>query len=194
MEARFDILPEDVTAFKAYMRKHGPFSSRVGFLVLLIYLLCQLALVPAVVLPSVESLFSRPAADGFPIVLLLHVGLCVCWFGLVVVAIWQGSNPIVPKGHGKNITMAIAKEWLSYSNAMAQTKRRWEDIDKIAVTDDHAFFFTGSGNVCILPCRAFASTVEFLQFVNTARTYHAGGEPETDGRMTIHSTGIQPGD
>ena len=72
-----------------------------------------------------------------------------------------------------SLRVKVLPEGLTATSATMAALTAWEGIDRIVVTDQHAFFYLNEVAVyCILPRRAFADESEFETFVASARTYH----------------------
>src|SRR5262249_55569887 len=68
--------------------------------------------------------------------------------------------------------LKLTPEGLLHSTAVSTTRVVWDGIERIGMTDHHAFFYLTPVSSLILPRRAFASEEEFERFVEMARIYH----------------------
>jgi hypothetical protein len=182
MEARFDLLPQDRAAFGRYVSRssHGSFTTRLwrqlrkevfGLLVIV-----QFALVPTVLFFTVSD------AKVWALSVLIVIGQVVCLVARLFVL--HGSNlglgTTLRKGHDVEIRMAIGPEWFSYANRFVETAWRWTEFERIALTQDHAFFFISPREAYILPRRAFVNEDAYREFVHAARRYHEAAKVFTD--------------
>jgi hypothetical protein len=93
--------------------------------------------------------------------------------------------------------LKIKPEGITVTDEDGRTTLRWQRVERIAVTDDYAFFYVGEKTASILPRRAFATAEEFKNFVETARQYRkadrkgeAAPPPDQQGRPAEPDTRI----
>jgi hypothetical protein len=169
MEVRFDLLPEDLTAFARYLAKHPDKSFKVQMRssLLAFLIVAHFGVVPATIMYAV------PERDPWRLSAMIVLVQIVCW-GLGYFFVLGGRlrpRAKLKKGHEKDIRLAIGPDWFSYANRFAETAHRWTNIDKIAITNDHTFFFTTATGAYVLPRRAFADKEEYFEFAEEARRY-----------------------
>jgi hypothetical protein len=171
MEARFDIRLEDLKAAIQYADKHPTGSFRVGVVLLVAFAFVQYAVVPTALL-----LYIQPSHEVWLLIGLVILVQIVCWVGFRI--IWRKvvSKPAMRMEHQKDVTLTIGPDWISYCNPLEEHAHRWTEIEKIAVTDHHAFFFFGPRGTYVLPRRAFADADAFFNFVDTAQRYYEGAK------------------
>ena len=68
--------------------------------------------------------------------------------------------------------LQITPERLTQSSDDALSTNLWPAIEKIDVTEDHAFFYLTPMAAIVLPKRCFSDEHAFHDFVETARGYH----------------------
>jgi hypothetical protein len=180
-EISFLLTVEDHIAFNMLGRRRLPFGQRHfsllllgGALLVLIFLLFNLALLPGEDLP----LFS--ALVGFILVLPLVGGL----------ALWAHPSQLprrvramLAKPHNRHLigkkTLHIGPEGITVQSPHAETLLHWDMIEEIDETDDYVFFFYAQRSAMILPRRPFPSEEDYEDFMNLARRYFEGTESET---------------
>jgi hypothetical protein len=170
MEARFDLLPEDLTAFARYRAKHPDksFTAQMRSSLLALMIVAHFGVVPTVLM------YALPERDTWLLGGMIVLAQIACWVVAYVVVLGGRLRPRaqLKKGHDKDIRLAIGPDWFSYANRFAETAQRWVNIDKIAVTNDHTFFFTTATGAYLLPRHAFADNDEYFEFAEEARRYH----------------------
>ncbi len=50
-----------------------------------------------------------------------------------------------------------------------ESRVRWEAVERVEITDEHAFVYIGSLRACVIPRRAFPDEATFYRFVETVR-------------------------
>jgi hypothetical protein len=71
-----------------------------------------------------------------------------------------------------SLSLEVRPEGLAVATETTASLTTWEGIDRIVVTDSHAFFYLNWTAAHILPRRAFADEREFEEFVDSARSYY----------------------
>ena len=71
----------------------------------------------------------------------------------------------------RSMTLEVRPEGLALTTGTTASLTIWESIDRIAVSDAHAFFYLNNVATHILPRRAFADECDFKEFVGSARSY-----------------------
>ncbi|HLN29980.1 MAG TPA: YcxB family protein [Gemmataceae bacterium] len=67
--------------------------------------------------------------------------------------------------------MRIDAEMVTLSTAWSSASVKWSAIERIDVTENHAFIYVSTQQAYILPKHAFGDDVEFTRFVETAQGY-----------------------
>jgi YcxB-like protein len=166
MEARYDILPQDLRAFQRYVAKRPDRSTKYRWIYGLLFALIHFSIVPAVLV-----LFFGPAEIIVPAAWLIIMGQTFCWGIFVSVLQRKVSKVTLREGHDKQLTMTICPDWFRVSHPLAEHAHRWTDLHKIAVTDDYAFFFIEPNGAHLVPRRAFADDQTYFKFLEVARSY-----------------------
>jgi hypothetical protein len=92
--------------------------------------------------------------------------------------------------------LSISAESITFTGELMTVTARWQMVEQIVVTEDHAFFFTTKRTGLVLPIRAFADEEEFRDFVKAARRYRraADEDPKSDSpgrrRSRVEETGF----
>jgi hypothetical protein len=92
--------------------------------------------------------------------------------------------------------LSISPESISFTGKLMTASALWEAVEQIAVTEDHAFFFTTRRTGFVLPARAFPDEEAFREFVKTARYYRrAAADNSTEDspprrRARVEETGF----
>jgi hypothetical protein len=71
----------------------------------------------------------------------------------------------------RSMSLEVRPEGLALTTGTTASLTIWEDIDRIAVGDTHAFFYLNNVAALILPRRVFADGRDFEEFVKSARSY-----------------------
>jgi YcxB-like protein len=171
MEVRFDLLPEDLAAFARYRAKQ-PDKSLKGQLkstLLALLVVLHFGVVFLVMLHFAREM-ERDVWRFGGLIIGVQLG---CWAATYFFVLGGRLRPRanLKKGHEKDIRLAIAPDWFRYANRFAETGHRWNNFDKIAITDSHTFFFTSATGAYLLPRRAFADKEAYFEFAQTAQRY-----------------------
>jgi hypothetical protein len=174
MEAHFDIFPEDHKALKAHTTNHPSFAGLIAFTLLVLCFVCHYILVPALVL-----LLAGASSEAWflGMVLVIGQGLCLVFFTAFAV-LFAKRKP--KKEFDRNVTMTIDAYWFRLETTSEQVALRWTAIQRIEVTDQHAFFFTGPQTAYVLPRRAFSDAESFHQFLGKARSFFEAAKVPTE--------------
>ena len=169
MEVRFDLLPDDLTAFARYRAKHPDksFKAQMRSSLMALLIVAHLGVVPAVLL------YALPEGETWRLAGMIVLAQFACWALGYFFVLGGRLRPWakMKKGHEKDIRLAIGPDWFGYANRFAETAQRWTNFDKIAVTNDHTFFFTTPANAFVLPRHAFADREAYFEFAEEARRY-----------------------
>ena len=170
LEAEFEMTVEDVLAFNVYHNAHSPAVRRAYQLILLLFLLMALMLCLLIA--------GHPTAV-VPIGILV---LYILGFGLFVqsqpyrrwrVRRWvakllrEGGNKSM-LGHQK---VSLNREGLTQTNPCGLTQTKWFGVERVVVTDDHAFIYLSAISASVIPKRAFPGDADFNRFVEQARRF-----------------------
>jgi hypothetical protein len=110
---------------------------------------------------------------GFFLSGLLFIGL-ILWFPLNPLTIHLMKKFRAKHQHSYEAVhrLRLTPDNLIQTAGDQVTARRWETVEKIVMTADHAFFRVSRTEVLTLPKRAFSKEAEFLEFMDTAKNYH----------------------
>jgi membrane protein implicated in regulation of membrane protease activity len=102
---------------------------------------------------------------------------CVAVF-LALLVVWRRYAPRWMLRQGKNAQalgrhrLTLTPERFVHTNDYSTESTLWSALERIAITNDHAFFYTTTLTAHILPRRAFADDRHFEEFTETARQYY----------------------
>jgi hypothetical protein len=68
-------------------------------------------------------------------------------------------------------SVSITPETITLTSKLTTYAVRWEAVEQVVTTDEHAFFLITRQSGIVLPVRAFAEDEEFDEFVKAARQY-----------------------
>ena len=114
--------------------------------------------------------FPWPVAAGVPLLgLLLGV---LCFFVLPPLIFKRQMARIFRRARlpGTSMSLEVRPEGLAVTTGTTASLTIWESIDRIAVSDAHAFFYLNNVATHILPRRVFADERDFELFVKSARS------------------------
>jgi hypothetical protein len=175
MEARFEIQLEDLKAFRKYAAKNPSRAQWPGCMIL--FAIC---FAHFVVFPGAVLLYFGTNAEVWLAFALILLGQTAIWVGFYVTLLYRAFNKPLRQGHDKNNTLTICTDWLRVANPLSESTHRWTDIDKIAVTENHAFFFIDADRAFVVPRRAFADAGKWFDFLHTARRFFEGAKADGD--------------
>jgi hypothetical protein len=108
----------------------------------------------------------------WPIIgLLALVVLLLLWRPFVM---WNLGRNLRQPAHARVLgwrRLHITPEGVTVIEEHSTAKTKWTGIEKIGVTDEHAFLYTLPEQAHVVPRHAFASAQEFREFVETAQRY-----------------------
>jgi hypothetical protein len=183
MEATFEFDTEDLVAFNLHLLQHST-TFRRGYrkALMLLTLLGCLAVLFAVWMLSLAG--GRLADSMFLLwVPLLVIGLTIAafpWLRRRAIrqqlqrAMAEGKNVGVYGQHRLSITPEGVREDVSAGYSF----RRWTAVEKIALTQDHAFLYISALSAYVLPKRAFGDELHFQQFVRSAQIWMQRAQQE----------------
>jgi hypothetical protein len=176
-EISFLLTVEDHIAFNRVVHRRLPFGQRH----LSLFLIGGASLLSIFLLFKVASNTGdgRPqfsfALGGFILLLALLGGLA---WRVRPSQIPHRVRDLLAKPQNRHMvgekTVRIGPEGITVQAQDAQTTVRWDVIEDVKVTDDHAFFFFAQRAAVILPRRPFPSEDEFRAFLKLARRLYEG--------------------
>jgi hypothetical protein len=84
---------------------------------------------------------------------------------------------------GMNISLEARPEGLAVTTGATASLTAWEGVDRIVVSDTHAFFYVNNFAAHILPRRAFADEGGFDEFVESARSYQEAAKVSSEAKQ-----------
>lgn len=179
MEVRFNIQPEDVSAFWRYVRARRQREFREmkeRAHTRLAWVLAGVAGTVAVIVLSVYNLWSRIACLS-PIAVGICTFMGTVW--LIVTVGWfleQGAvgrhyKALKEKGLVDNVTVSISPEFLGFSTDLSTATYRWSLVEEVGQTDEHIVILLAKEDGYVVPWRAFNSRAEALLFLESAQRY-----------------------
>lgn len=171
MEIEFSLGSEDVLAFSRYHNANSPTVRRgLLFARLLVPVTCVLLWI--VLFAAREMVFGvvMGAALGLAAITfyLIYPTLVRSLIHRTVARLYADRDK---RGVFGRRRLTITPETISEAGEITTTTKEWAAVDKIAVDEDHAYFYTGALSALILPRAAFATEGEFYEFVETAWRY-----------------------
>ena len=115
--------------------------------------------------------FPWPVAAGVPLLgLLLGV---LCFVVLPQLLFKRQMAGIFRRARlpAMSMSLEVRSEGLAVTTGTTASLTIWEGIDRIVVSDTHAFFYRNNMATHILPRRVFAEERDFEEFVESARGY-----------------------
>lgn len=166
MQAEYDVTPDDLVAFglchhsqSQTVRKQSWVSVLVGLMVLLF-------------LPGLILLVSdKPILEIAPAIWPLLMGPILFLFFFYLLVKFRGSRfyrEVLSERQSKFLdrrTLSLEDDALRESMASGTNQRSWSSVDRILLTNDHAFVYTSAVEAFILPKESFSSTVSFDEFL-----------------------------
>ena len=104
----------------------------------------------------------------------------------------RGAKALVSRSYseGRNLgvlgphRLVMTPEWIVDVNDFIERRIRWEAIERVDASDDHAFLYVGSNSALVVPRRAFPDDATFRHFVETARTHQKAIEARIPHLLT----------
>ena len=208
MEVEFVLRRDDVLAFFDYALDHPPKQLRGGA-----EWFSWLWLIPIVLLGFHSLLSIEPIIQGDP----FSIGAPI--FFVTFLFFWLFRRRLkrqfqrrallksLDRKADKNAKLlgwqrlSLGPEGISHTTEFNTTTIFWAGIEKIVIARERALIFDSPTSAYVVPQRALASEKAFLEFVETARSYHdlakeGGAEPgRTQPKPSGQSeTGITPRD
>jgi hypothetical protein len=177
MTIEYEMTKEDLSAFSLYHNRHSPIARRQylrswlvpPFIWLLLFIVIWHLADQGRGKPLQTFLDLLPLFSFVPIYLLYFPWAYRRKLRKIV-------GGMVSEGHNRGLLdhhrVTISPENITDSNELGQTTRAWRGVEKVAVTDEHAFIYIHALAAVTVPRRAFASPLEFDEFVRAAKAYH----------------------
>jgi hypothetical protein len=177
---RFSLTLDDVVALSVYLADHKPDGRanpwKYGFIWFTAFML--LMIVMAVTIPPVNK--TQP--DGIPVwIAVIYIGS----LGVVLLAlmlfrrhfnrfVFRRSlrKEVTPK-MSEPQTFVIGPESFTITDSNTTSTSRWDAIQNVALTEEHAFLFIDLKTAHVLPRRAFVSEEDFQELVAEIKRYRA---------------------
>lgn len=181
MTADYEITKEDLSAFTLYHHRHSPTARRhylrSWILPAIIWLLVCIGLWHLADrqrgTPLRTFVDLLPLFGGVPVYLL-----CFPWAyrrklrKIVASMVSEGQNRGVFSRH----RVTLSPEGVTESGEYGATSAAWCAVERVAVSDAHAYIYTSALAAIIVPQRAFAGPAQFDEFVRIAQRYHEKGK------------------
>jgi hypothetical protein len=127
--------------------------------------------------------FPWPVAAGVPLLgLLLGVLFFVLLPPLIFKRLTAGAlrRARIP---ATSVSLEVRPEGLAVTTPTTASLTIWEGIDRIVVSDTHAFLYRNNVATHILPRRVFADERDFEDFVKSARSYQEGAKLRSEAKQ-----------
>jgi YcxB-like protein len=198
MEIEYALTPQDIIAFRQYHAEHPPGSarptiSRVGNIIIRFILIAIMLIATSSLLYFAYFAVIRPRPGDWqsPVVfVLLIVVIAAAWYLLnqkrirkdliarsVGNMLKQGDNAKLLEPQRLEITTEGITNY--FANMTASLK--WAGIEKIAVGENHAFFYFSKDSAHVVPKLAFADDEAFTEFLETAKRYREAAVKPQEG-------------
>lgn len=186
MKIDFELTLDDLVAFNVVHGLRSPTFQRKGFGCFVGVMLLS-SVLPGLILATTEKPVLETARDIWP--LLMAPAFCLLiplWWKLLIPLSRKRFGAISKRmlEEGRNsgaygpCSLTIESGGLRETRPAGESLRRWSAVEKVLVTDTHAFVYTSAVEAFVLPRRAFESSDGFQQFVD-ALSERAGVSPET---------------
>ncbi len=169
MQVQFDQKEDDIIAFNMFHMKHSPAMRRqrrfITWGVLCLGTACSLWI-----------------SNIWPF--LVAVLWAALFFGLIRILSKRNIRKLIREGRNAGLLgpciVTISLDGIAKKTEVSETRYKWSSIERIAVTDKHAFVYLNALTVFIMPKRAFGLPSEFAGFVSQAQQYvDAARQPST---------------
>lgn len=188
MTAEYEITKEDLIAFNLYHHRHSPTARwqylRSWFLPAIVWLLVCIVIWHLADRGRGTPL--RTFLDLLPLFAVVPFYLLYFpWayrrklLKIVAGMVSEGQN----RGLFSRHRVTLSPEGVTESCEYGQTSAAWCAVERVAVSDMHAYIYTSALAATIVPQRAFAGPAEFDEFVRIAKGYHekAKASPPREG-------------
>src|SRR5260370_13306295 len=119
MEVRFDLLPDDLTAFARYRAKHPDksFKAQMRSSLMALLIVAHLGVVPAVLL------YALPEGETWRLAGMIVLAQFACWALGYFFVLGGRLRPWakMKKRHEKDIRLAVGPDWVGYADPFAAT-------------------------------------------------------------------------
>jgi len=168
MKAVFELTPDDLVALTVGHTSRSPTirRQRYGCLIAAVVLLSAL---PGLILLTTDDPLLKTAKDIWPLLLgpvlfVLFVIPYMRWRAAAITRrmLAEGQN----SGYYGPCSLSIEPDGLRETKSTGESVRTWSAVEKVLVTDTHAFIYTSAVEAFVLPRRAFHSADAFQEFVN----------------------------
>ena len=168
MKADFDFTADDLVAFSTVHNKRSPTARRQRYGCLLVGLAMLLAL-PALILFTTDKPYVETAAAIWPLLL----GPVLFVLSVTPYMKWKTKRifeQMVAEGNNSGLfgecSLSIDPDGIREIKSSGETMRSWNGVEKLVVTDEHAFIYTSAIEAFVLPRRAFKNEERFQAFVD----------------------------
>ncbi len=177
MTADYDLTAEDVCAFNIHHTRHSPTARRQ-------YLLGWFVPVAAGLFLCGVIWYFADKARGTPfktfrdlLPLFLGVPVYLVFFpwsyrrklrATVKAMVKEGTN----RGLFSRHHVTLTSEGIEEISDQGRSATPWSAVERVVVTDEHAFIYINALAAVIVPRRAFTDPAQFATFVRTAQELH----------------------
>jgi hypothetical protein len=185
VDIAYEITAEDLVAFNLYHWRHSPATRRHIGRAQLVYPTVWLAagLFAGWVFryrpsndPEITRLASLALMLAWP---LIALGAGVWWFfwypRYYRAKVVQVTRRALAEGKNRASTglfsLTVSPEGVVEKSDYGQRSYRWEAVERVESTDDHAFLYTAACEAIVIPRRAFLDRPAFERFTRAARGY-----------------------
>ncbi len=179
MEVEYYITPEDASAFWRYHQENSPALRRSRF---------QTSIVVALMSGALILILRRSSEPGVIVEALIFATIGFLFVRFMAPAISQPLNTLSMRramAEGKNRAvfgkrrLILQPEGMTTISDVEASQLKWIGVERIAVADRYAYFYTSANAAIPVPRSAFRDDQEFNQFVETARRYHLAASDTT---------------
>jgi len=167
LEVAFQLRVEDYLAFQEYHLSRRAGAGRTGLrhVVLVLLLLALISLILVLGEPN--------WLDPVPLALFIVLALLIGVFLFRRPLLWAATRRNLSKDRTlfRTTRVTLSPEAVEWSRGPSESRTLWEGIEKVGVTETHLFLYISSFQALVVPGRAFASEVEFDDFIDAARHY-----------------------
>jgi hypothetical protein len=179
----YELTVEDLVRWNQYFLRTSPTMRRqfwTAWLALGAAFFCLTVILPQLFMPGPSGWVNTAITAPIAVALWLSFP----WFYR-----FKGSRNVrglVREGAELNVVgrrrLSLSPEFIVYSTPLSQTVSRWQAIERIAWNRDALYIMLASNSALSVPRRAFASEVQFQQFVERATEFHAeSNQPRLGG-------------
>jgi hypothetical protein len=171
MRIDYEITPEDFVALSTVHCSRSPALRRQGYGFLMVPILGLFAL-PGLILVTTDEPILETAKNIWPLMLgpVLFVLFIVPYMRWKVASVASTTKRMLAEGQNAGLfgprTLSIEPEGLRESKSTGDSMRIWSAVEKVLVTDTHAFIYLSAVEAYLLPRRAFKTSDAFQEFVD----------------------------